>query len=156
MIDLHYHEHKVALCHELNGQKIKGEKCSLTPTFKGLSSPTLFEHWLQELKTVMSRNNQSIFILHLECYVSVADVNTLLDTAGLSQHLLNSTTPSDPTLKLGDLRKDGTRLVVFSDYAHSRVERHGIGIFPTTFYLETLYQVDKTEDNENLCATYRL
>lgn len=119
---------------------------------KANRQPDTLEKLLLNIHKLLNENPQDIITLHLESYASGKDVLKVLDKSGLFENLLKSKNPNDNSLTLGWMRKNDERLVVFSDYAYERklsdhrvyYDKMGLykGIFPSTNYKETEYDID--------------
>lgn len=142
MLDIHYYKDDIYLCHEDCGSFVQFPQRGVPEVVMEYKK---LEDWLINLKTILESNPNEIITLHLENYVKSSDVEQLLAKLDLKKHLVTMD-PNSSDLKLGKMRKDGTNLVVFNDYAYDRKHRSLNlieGIHPTTLYKETHYSLEE-------------
>lgn len=145
-IDLHYHQGEISLCHEIKGQTDPTKSCSLSKALRGFKDPVMLEDWLTDCKLILEKAPKDIVTLHLESYVPAHEVKILFDKVDITKYLLKQ----DPNqaITLGEMRKQDTRLVVFSDYAYNRYSSIVNGIFPTKLYKETKFDINNIKETD--------
>jgi len=132
MIDVHYSDKILSLCHA---------GCTLSFFQKGSSVSSLLSY-LNRIKKILDNQSDAIITLHLEDHSrNSTDIINTFELSGLKPMLLEDN-PNNDNITLGFLREKNTRLIVFSDYQKERIGKdfkEKAGIFPTTFYKETVF-----------------
>ena len=147
MIDLHYHNNEISICHEVTPQKTLPGSC-YTTQWVFMATVMKLESFLIFLQDLVIKNPEEIIILFLESYVPMKEVEALFTKTNLTQFILK-TNPNTPGLTLGDILNKKTPLIVFSDYANPE-NRHLIdGFFHTKNYRESKYDLSEYQGCED-------
>jgi hypothetical protein len=146
MIDIHYHEGDIYICHEHNAQKQRPGNCWDTKWLM-LASPVKLDSLLANLYNLIIKNPDDIIMLFLECYVPMQEVAALFAQNNLTQFLLK-TNPNTQHITIGDMLTNNTPLIVFSDYAHGRQELIE-GMLYTKNYRESKYNLAEYQGCED-------
>jgi hypothetical protein len=153
MIDIHYHQDDVYVCHENNPQRDLPGNCWYTrwPMF---SNPVKLNDLLESVYNIIIDNPNDIITLFLECYVPMIKVAELFSQNNLTQFLLKIN-PNNASLTIGDIISRNTPLIVFSDYAHGG-QRLIEGFFYTKYHKESKYNLAEYQGCEDRNENSRL
>lgn len=140
MMDIHYNNNEISLCHELSPKRNPSDECFATKAGLGfVSSIVKLESFLISLYSLIVKNPNEIIILFLECYVPVQEVKNLFVKTNLSQFIL-TINPNNPDLTIGEILRNKTPLIIFTDYAYGKQYLLD-GFFHTKYYKESKYNL---------------
>ena len=137
MIDLHYHNNDISLCHAFSPNKEPGRYCALH--LATLGNPIKLTEFLSSLNNIIVNNPDEIIILFLECYVPMREVIKLFKNYNLTKYLLLEN-PNN-IFTIGNILEKQTRLIVFSDYAYKNEGLQEGGFHNTNQYMESKYNL---------------
>ncbi len=148
-LDLHWYtprekaDRYIALCHEPKPKY----NCLFTRGQLLLGSPKPAKEFFEQVAQWLSSDPKAIITLHLENYVKGTEgreaLDKLLEETNLKQYLLRPTSifEKGDWKTLGQMRDDGTRLVIFSDNPTD-------GMINVREYRETQYNLDESPNCE--------